>query len=67
MPGLLVYQLQNRPQIVDLLSQGRALCVVVWRIAAPPLLPVTDEEVFFQVEKSLKLGHLVQQRDSRPC
>jgi hypothetical protein len=37
----------------------------VWRVAASTLLPVSDEEISFQIQQPLKLGHFVQHRQGR--
>jgi hypothetical protein len=56
---------RDGPQIVELLLPGHAVRVLPRRITASSLLPVTDEEVLFQIQQALKLWHFVQQRQGR--
>jgi hypothetical protein len=63
---VLVQPLEDRAEIIDLLLQRHASCVLCRRGPTASLLPIAHQEVSFQIQTSLKLGHFVQHGKSRP-
>src|SRR5947207_14735786 len=56
---------QDGAKVRNLLLHADVLRVARRSITAPPLLPVSHQEVTLEIEKPLKLADLVQQRQAR--